>query len=188
MTRERQRGIEASWILRLKALRSLTTALTASTLGVLIGHDSLAVVLLVMLIAGMAVSAWSLVNEESRLDLLTSKSKACKGAKPISTRSGTEVVKVLIPLPLGIATVYGISRVGQVTGIQSSILLGSLSGLLLGLALSRTRLATKLALWEKQRGVCALYRCSGLSDAEGPLYIYRVDASRADSVTDPEMK
>lgn len=158
-------------------------------MGVLIGKDSLAVVASVTLLASLAVSLWWLANEVSRRDLFTLKAKACEGAKPTSTQSVMEAMRILAPLPLSIATVYGISRLGrEMAGVQPGILLGSLSGLLLGLALGRARLATNLTLWEKQNGVNALYRYSGPLGAEGPLYTYRVDVPMPDSPTDPEMQ
>jgi len=189
ITGKRPSSLKVSWVLRLKALRSLTTALIASTLGVLIGHDSLAGVALVTLLAGVAVSMWWLADEASRCDSLTLRANACKDSKPTSTQSVMEATRILIPLPLGIATVYGISRLGhEITGVQPGIVLGSLSGLLLGLAFGRARLAANLNLWAEQEGVDVLYRCSGPLGAEGPLYTYRVEVPPAISLTDPEMR
>lgn len=169
-------------MLRLKALRSLATAVAATAVGVLIGQYPLAVVAAMTLIASVAVSAWSFAGEESRVASLMSKSEAGKGHQPTPTRSVADVVKVLKPLPLGIAIVYGVSRLAPSAGIQPGILLGGLNGLLLGLGFSRARLATSVVRWEKRLGVGALYPRRGLLEGDGPLYTYRENACGADHV------
>ena len=180
-------SLKASWVLLLKALRSLATASIAGMVGVLVGHDSVAIIVIVTVLAGVLVSGWSYMGEGSRLDSLTSRSRTRGGVRPRLTLGMKDVVSVLAPLPLGVAIIYGISRFGLVIGVRPDVLLGSLSGLLLGLAFTRARLATNLARWGRRRGVDVVCEWSGRGP-EGPLYMYRVDAPPAEPVTGREMK
>jgi hypothetical protein len=136
-------------VLRAQATRSFLISILAPVPDLSRGDVAIFALAGMAAVAGIVVSSWSVLGESRRLERLVTRAQRWPYDQPIKlwTRSAV-VAGVLATLPLSVLLAWVTVRGGEALGLEAGIAFGSLSGLLIGLAFLRLRLAHAVSRYE----------------------------------------